>query len=189
MGLSATVFVGNITNLSDARYCAGMGVDYLGFPIDPLQKQALDHEAFSEICQWVSGVKIIGEVWENVPETFAVDGYRISNPALVDAIRNTGKPYIYSISAKDDPGEIQSLLSYIRPQLITITDVSSVDEVRNLPPIDDVPVLVEGIQTPERLPQFLNLGFAGFHLSGSTEEKPGQKDYDLLADVLEALES
>ena len=26
--------VGNITNLSEARYCAGMGVHFLAFPVD-----------------------------------------------------------------------------------------------------------------------------------------------------------
>ncbi len=31
MALKTIVKVGNITNLSDARYCAVMGVDMLGF--------------------------------------------------------------------------------------------------------------------------------------------------------------
>jgi phosphoribosylanthranilate isomerase len=37
MALKCFVKVGNVTNLSDARYCAGMGVDLLGFPVDAAQ--------------------------------------------------------------------------------------------------------------------------------------------------------
>jgi phosphoribosylanthranilate isomerase len=32
--LTKTVKISNVTNLSDARYCAGMGVEMLGFSID-----------------------------------------------------------------------------------------------------------------------------------------------------------
>ena len=48
--------VSGINNLSNARYCAGMGVDMLGFDMDTIQ---LDY--FNEIRNWVAGVKIVGE--------------------------------------------------------------------------------------------------------------------------------
>ena len=48
--LKTTVYVSDINNLSDARYCAGMMVDYLGFNIDKI-----GIEEFREITQWVEG--------------------------------------------------------------------------------------------------------------------------------------
>ncbi|MFM1835376.1 MAG: hypothetical protein RJA04_63, partial [Bacteroidota bacterium] len=48
--LKTLVKVSAITNLSDARYCAGMGVDLLGFP---LGKISIDQ--FTEIRNWLAG--------------------------------------------------------------------------------------------------------------------------------------
>ena len=54
--LKTLVKVSGVNNLSNARYCAGMGVDMLGFDMDSMQI-----EQFHEIKNWVSGVKIVGE--------------------------------------------------------------------------------------------------------------------------------
>ena len=54
--LKTQVKVSSITNLSDARYCAGMGVDLLGFAI-----QEISLEKFTEIRNWLAGVEIVGE--------------------------------------------------------------------------------------------------------------------------------
>ena len=58
--LKTLVKVSAITNLSDARYCAGMGVDLLGFP---LGKISIDQ--FTEIRNWLAGVQIVGEFSTN----------------------------------------------------------------------------------------------------------------------------
>jgi phosphoribosylanthranilate isomerase len=34
MGLSIPVIVNSVNNLSDARYAAGMGVEFMGFEVD-----------------------------------------------------------------------------------------------------------------------------------------------------------
>src|SRR6185295_5858386 len=48
--LITKVKVGKVTNLSEARYCAGMGVDYLSFPVS-----AVDPKKYLEITGWVAG--------------------------------------------------------------------------------------------------------------------------------------
>ncbi|MFM7857070.1 MAG: hypothetical protein ACKO96_35380, partial [Flammeovirgaceae bacterium] len=50
MSLKITVGVGNITNLSEARYCAGMGVNYLCFPAE-----RIDPENYKAITSWING--------------------------------------------------------------------------------------------------------------------------------------
>jgi phosphoribosylanthranilate isomerase len=56
MALKTTVKVSGVNNLSNARYCAGMGVDMLGFDMD-----TMPIEQYNEIRNWVAGVKIVGE--------------------------------------------------------------------------------------------------------------------------------
>lgn len=59
MSLKTKVKAGNITNLHDARYCAGMGVDWLGFRAD-----TVDAVTFKEITNWVSGPQFVLELAE-----------------------------------------------------------------------------------------------------------------------------
>jgi hypothetical protein len=60
--LKTKVKVSSIENLSDARYCAGMGVEWLGFPL------AMPLEKFAEIRNWLAGVQIVGEASGLKPE-------------------------------------------------------------------------------------------------------------------------
>ncbi len=55
--LITKVKVGQVTNLSEARYCAGMGVDFLSFPIS-----SIDPKMYQEITGWVAGPKFGVEV-------------------------------------------------------------------------------------------------------------------------------
>lgn len=72
MALLTSVLVRGINNLSDARYCAGMGAERLSFLLDPALPGHLTPEAVQEISGWVSGVELIGEFDTLVPE--AVNG-------------------------------------------------------------------------------------------------------------------
>jgi phosphoribosylanthranilate isomerase len=66
MSLILPVLVRGINNLSDARYCAGMGADGLIFTLDPGLPGAVDAATVKELAGWVAGVDIIGE-FGNVP--------------------------------------------------------------------------------------------------------------------------
>ncbi|AIZ63945.1 hypothetical protein PK28_10070 [Hymenobacter sp. DG25B] len=61
MSLITSVLVRGINNLSDARYCAGMGADYLTFNLDPALPNHLAPEAVKELGGWVAGIKLVGE--------------------------------------------------------------------------------------------------------------------------------
>jgi phosphoribosylanthranilate isomerase len=50
-----------INILSDARYCAGMGAEYLTFRLDPALPGHLLPEAVRELSGWVAGVQLVGE--------------------------------------------------------------------------------------------------------------------------------
>ncbi|WP_167856276.1 beta/alpha barrel domain-containing protein [Hymenobacter metallicola] len=61
MPLITSVLVRGINNLSDARYCAGMGADYLTFRLDPALPGFLEPAAVQELSGWVAGVQLVGE--------------------------------------------------------------------------------------------------------------------------------
>ncbi|QKG52466.1 hypothetical protein [Hymenobacter sp. BRD67] len=61
MSLALPVLVRGINNLSDARYCAGMGAQGLIFTLDTSLPGAVDAATARELAGWVAGVDIIGE--------------------------------------------------------------------------------------------------------------------------------
>ena len=61
MSLALPVLVRGINNLSDARYCAGMGAQGLIFTLDANLPGAVDAATARELAGWVAGVDIIGE--------------------------------------------------------------------------------------------------------------------------------
>ena len=62
MSLLTRVKAGNITNLSDARYCAAMGVEIIGFPLGKGTKDTVEIEKVKEMMGWLSGVKLALEL-------------------------------------------------------------------------------------------------------------------------------
>ncbi|MVN75717.1 hypothetical protein GO988_05200 [Hymenobacter sp. HMF4947] len=59
--LALPVLVRDINNLSDARYCAGMGAQGLIFTLDANLPGAVEAATARELAGWVAGVDIIGE--------------------------------------------------------------------------------------------------------------------------------
>jgi phosphoribosylanthranilate isomerase len=60
--LRIQVKVSGINNLAEARYCAGMGVQYIGYNIDPVSDHALQPSAIKEIQGWLSGIEPVLEL-------------------------------------------------------------------------------------------------------------------------------
>ena len=54
--LNKTVFVRKINNLSDARFCAGMMVDFISF-----DSEKISIEETNEIINWLQGIKVVLE--------------------------------------------------------------------------------------------------------------------------------
>jgi phosphoribosylanthranilate isomerase len=80
MALKTLVKISGVNNLSNARYCAGMGVDMLGFDMD-----TMPIAQYNEIKNWIAGVKIVGETKETDIEKvlLKIDTFK---PDLVEII-------------------------------------------------------------------------------------------------------
>ena len=187
MGLKTIVKVGCITNLSDARYCAGMGVDMLGFRAHPSQPEYVDPVTFHEMRGWFSGPKIVAELYgvatrdelDQVIEDYQPDLVEIS-PRELDKLQPIHLPFILSIS-EDEYRSFAGKQPGCRYLLVSSANESFIREVAG-----EYAVLLD---SPEmEVQQTLRLPVAGIALLGSSEEKPGYKTYEQLAAVLEELE-
>lgn len=63
--LNKKILVKSITSLSEARYCAGMFVDYISFDFNAESEYYIPKKNSDEIRGWLSGVKILGSFETN----------------------------------------------------------------------------------------------------------------------------
>ena len=193
MALKTVVKVGEITNLSDARYCAGMGVDMLGFNLDPDSTGYISPEQFAEITEWIAGVKLVGELSHSNDLNKLLMSYELDMIQLphdeIEPNLPVDLPIIASIET-DKPTEINQAFLQLAGQVeyFLLDHPAVVDLVDELN--QDVPILLGGDFELRQVDHLLNnVRLSGISLKGSVEEKPGFKDYDQLADILEALEN
>jgi phosphoribosylanthranilate isomerase len=205
MGLSTIVAVTNINNLSDARYCAGMGADILGFNLIPDQPDYIQPGSLKEIAGWIAGVEIMGQFnrqpIEKVKEIIADCGLQMALlPAayLVEEIAEIQVPVILQIIiTKDtDYAELSDLLkvykSSVKYFLITSDEFTLIDQTNILflkSIAQGFPVLIGFGLTKENIVSTLQeIKPAGLVLQGGQEIKPGLKSYDDLEAIFELLE-
>ncbi len=195
MLLKVKVNVGNITNLSDARYCAGMGVDMLGFPIGNGPGK-IGFESFLEISEWVSGPSFVLEysdamdddLFEKVTQS-GIQYIRLNERQLNQLLSKLSPK---SIILDTNLSEWETLTTEFKPYLaaLVLHDVLSKEIIQQMGKVNkEVQVLLPFENIKMDADQIPDLPIAGIVLSGSEEDKPGQKDYDALASVLEVLEA
>lgn len=206
MALSTTVLVNSITNLSDARYCAGMGVDMLGFGLDPKHPAYLEGSRFKEVAGWVAGVKLVGEFISTevdeinlLSQAYNLDLVQLNRLYLLDELKSIHQPVIQKIFINKDTIETELMETlerykpYVAYFLIDSIDFASLDDT-NLPCLADFAnryplILGFGIEA-ENIGQVLaRVKPAGIALTGGNEIRPGYKDFDELQDIFELLET
>jgi phosphoribosylanthranilate isomerase len=194
MALKTLVKVSNISNLSDARYCAGMGVDMLGFQVIVGKDHYINPDLFKEIRGWFSGPTVVTEIYgiekgedltgiiqQYLPDLLELslsDLKKIHSPSSAFLLATTYEelttreqelgPYRTQIAFVLIPGNTtKDKIDQLAKNFKVLLDVTSEDQLQAL---HESP-LVRGIV-----------------LHGSEEEKPGLKEYNQLSSILEKLE-
>lgn len=199
MTLKTMVKVGQITNLSNARYCAGMGVNMLGFVVDDGSEFFISPELFREISGWVAGVEFVGEIsGSQIPELtgYSFSYLQVSDRALPEIVCASGYACIFYINtANYVPEHIaqimeeqQKYVSYFLLEGLNPDILDDAELERITTWAASYPVWLGSGITPHNLEKLLASGIKGIALYGGTESKPGFKDYDELADILETLD-
>ncbi|GAA4454001.1 hypothetical protein GCM10023189_19920 [Nibrella saemangeumensis] len=204
MALKTLVKISNVTNLSDARYCAGMGVDMLGFSMDADAEQYVEPAKFQEIRSWVAGVQIVGETAADDPgainrllELYQPDMLQLEDPALLPYVASFNRPVIL----KADLG----LLTLEQLEAIIATSHTGIDffllDGKAGISLDDE-LRTELYHLATRYPILLGTGITasnvhdllaalpvkGIALQGGDEVRPGNKEFGELMDILETIE-
>lgn len=192
MTLRTLVKISNITNLSDARYCAGMGVEWLGFSMDTI---ALDR--FNEIRGWLAGVSIVGETdaphldqIKALVAEYKPDVLQISHAELVEEVKELGLPIILKLDlAEGLPTELSGADYY----LIDHSDPFAHIDTPTLGYLDQFSykyptLLAFGINEMNVLEVIDQIPVKGIALSGGEETRPGFKEFGEMMDILERLD-
>ena len=196
--LKTLVKVSNVTNLSDARYCAGMGVEMIGFVMDKDSVDFISPEKMKEIKSWVAGVLTVGETqsadYEEVKEfinAYEIDILQISDASLLPQIADLGKPIILKLDFAGTYFE-EYLARYSQFVEFFLADGGELSDFAkdSLKKYSfNYPIVLDFGITTENVNQLLEeLNLHGIALKGSNEIRPGSKDYDELRDILEILE-
>lgn len=180
------VYVSRITNLSDARYCAGMGADLLGFVLDPSDPDYVSPESYHQLIGWISGPARVAELGNAAvrPEEFrtqyAPEYLHVTSSRLSDL--PVGAFQLIVELSLDELAHLPS-----RPD---IAHVLLTDLAKNPAPALPAGLSVLAAGYPDAGPVVAYLaraGASGIALQGSRESAPGLKDYDHLSRVLEEL--
>ncbi len=203
--LKTFVKISNVTNLSDARYCAGMGVDMLGFSMDADAPDYVDPKRFAEIRQWVAGVQIVGETAGADPETietllntYRPDALQVDESALLPYLATFGKPLLLRIDLTHSTLEQLAAIcatahehvAYFlleSPTLIHLDDELKavlVQLAQTYPILLGTGITAKTVQT-----LLAELPVRGIALRGGDEDRPGSKDFGALMDVLETIDN
>ena len=206
MALNTFVKVSGISNLSDARYCAGMGVHVLGFSLEKENPYYCDPEKYVAITEWLAGVKIAAEFDQYTPQqvenTLAayppIDYLQVSKPQDVLALQDLEYPLIVRLDAYQYGEDIVTLADTMRncrgPVAYFLVENSApsrrVDLLNDLLYLaKQYPILLGFGLNPAYLPTLLKEHkLAGIALRGGEEIKPGYNNFDELANILEAIE-
>jgi phosphoribosylanthranilate isomerase len=203
MALKTLVIVNSISNLSDARYCAGMGVDMLGFNLDASSPGYLEPQTFKVINEWVAGVKKVGELskaesgdLENVMADYALDYLQIMDSGNWQALHSAGIPLICKVSWEnhwtltDFEKKYALIVPYVDFFIIEIASLTNevLGTIRQVAAL--YPVLLGCNDREADIENLLSeINLKGLALKGSHEIRPGLKDFDQLAQILEQLET
>lgn len=196
MPLKVVVKVGSVNNLSDARYCAGMGVDMIGFDFSESSVNCVTKEKFQEISEWLSGVEFVAEFSqssikeiEEILESCDVSFIQVDDQNLIKDLSHLNKKIILAQSL-----EQLTTLAHDLPitYLVLQGDEEMINEhyTENLNTFNNLYDILLGIgisaDNAETIVKKTNA--QGINLKGGHEIRPGFKDYDDLANILEALE-
>lgn len=202
MALKTKVKINRITNLTDARYCSGMYVDILGFSLEEGSPHCISPTQFQEITGWISGIDYAAEFSDL--DAYSIERLLADYPSItwiesedldtLVQLAPLGKKLIYRVKLE----ELDTLLPKIellREHEITL-HLTSIDKSIAI----DTEFIINKLSnqlnlflgagiTPANANSLSELpGLYGFALDSGDEIKPGLRDFDQLAAILESLE-
>ena len=192
--LKTKVILSHVTNLSDARYASGMGVNYIGFSINPENSSYVTVDQAKTISNWLSGVSIIGEIGNSVTADmadYATAHIQTSATSLIDKL---DEPVLVLDTGAENMEEVIDLLANYSSHVNFFILKVAAEQLSTLKPqltklCLNNQVYISTEFDEQKLAFVLNeIRPTGIVLYGSEEAQPGLSSYDGIADILELLE-
>lgn len=201
MSFLTNIKLGNITNLSDARYGAAAGATYIGFCFDPSSENYITPLKAKEIIDWVTGSSVVAEFGDqtideirDISELLNIDVIEVNNRILPDELLGLGKAIIKKVDiSKFDVQQLQTEIDAYKQVADAFHLYASEGSVGF-----DKDQLVK-LCGEEKIIWGLELGLDtaldiintykpfAIQVSGGQEEKAGVKDFDELNDLFDLL--
>lgn len=191
MSLRYPVKINRVNNLSDARYCAGMGVEILGI------SNEVTVQEYMAITGWITGVDISLDIYKTdeavfeIIETLKPSYIETSSLEVLSKLKETGVKVIYRVEAQDyDSIREKCVLASTYATHISVSNTQLSDEqLISLCTQFSIILNVDGYSTPQIEDLCSKIVPAYIALNGGHEMAPGLKSFDEMAEVLEYLES
>lgn len=198
-----------ITALEDARYCAGAGVEYLGFVLYPASPRYIAPTDAAEIVSWVYGPQPVGVFVNPVPDEanaiaeavgFAL--IQLSGEESVETCRALVRPVIKTFHVRPDTSpdilrrQMDAFLPHVSAFLLDTAKAGlfggtgeSFDWRVAAALCRDFPIFLAGGLHAGNVADAIEAARPfGIDLSSGIESAPGKKDFDKLAALFDALE-
>ena len=174
------ILVRNIHHLTDARYFAAMGIDWMSME---LSEDPLSFQKWHSVQEWISGVKMAAEITsidESVIARTIIDvkpeGIITDN---IDIVHLTGGVHLFLLSDKINSKVADELYGQIIPYN------PSLELKYHLFPEN---IFLQADWTPQWIEELKNIDYSGgFCFLASGEAKVGVKDYSDMDIMLELI--
>ena len=202
-----------ITTLADARYCAGAGVEYLGFIQYPPSPRYISPAEAAEIIGWLYGISSVGVFVDATPAEIhaaaAKAGFtmiQLSGDESVEHCRQIDLPVIKTLHVRPDTSpdtmadELRRQMEAFRPHVAAfLLDTAKAGLRGGTGQAFDWDVAAElsasfdlfvagGLHAGNVREVIERVHPFGIDLSSGVEYAPGKKDIDKMADLFETLE-
>jgi phosphoribosylanthranilate isomerase len=185
---------GSIGNLTDARYFAAYGVEWIGFCFDPMSADYIEPAQAAEIKSWLHGPRYVGEFRnqdaDNIQAISEFVGLDCLELVLGEIPPNLPPlPLLLRIAGHESDMELSGLPEHTEALVITLDSLTQPEtEIRRISAFS--PVLLDAEFQAPALPELLvRLQPQGLYLRGGAELQKGFKLFDELDAIFEVLES
>ncbi|MGV3597996.1 MAG: hypothetical protein ACO1PI_09015 [Bacteroidota bacterium] len=192
MNTSCKIKLGSVNNLTDARFGAAMGVEWVGFCFDnknPLYVSPVQAQA---IIGWLSGPAAVAEFSptqglneiEDIVRLLGFEWIQIAEPAMLHYFEASDINIILELDA--NAGDFEAVLTNLPAEVKAILVKKFTPEHAAKLAALQVPVLfdMEGLST-EQQNELKALNPYGINISGGFETAPGIRDFDEMNAVFE----
>jgi len=200
-----------VANLTDARYFAALGVDYLGFALEPSSTGYLGEAAVAAVREWVEGPQFVGECGGmptpeivRLAESLSLHAVQVGPfGKTTEVARATGLPVLQLIPMGNDfdpaaaqvvlernAADVQFFVLDLAAEGLSWPELSArpgwkdwlAASCANFPVLLDIPVPPESL-----LDMLIALELQGLQVRGGEEEAVGVKSYEELDDLFDVL--